>query len=149
SRWGDFSYVAVDPTDDQTMWAFAEYCNSTNSWGVRAIQLKAPPPATPASCSPSSLAQGATANVIVTGTAVSGSGFYDTEPGMNRLAAAVSGTGVTVNSVTWTDATHATLNLSATAVAPTGGRNITFTNPDGQTAVGTAILTINGGGPVC
>src|SRR5258706_7311385 len=52
-RWGDYSAVMVDPTDDQTMWAFGEYCNSSNSWGVRAIQLLAPPPATPTSANPS------------------------------------------------------------------------------------------------
>jgi hypothetical protein len=49
SRWGDYSQTVVDPNDDMTMWSFQEYCISANNWGVRAIQLKAPAPATPTS----------------------------------------------------------------------------------------------------
>ncbi len=51
-RWGDFSQTVVDPTDDQTFWTFQEYASANNVWGVRVIQLKAPPPATPASAEP-------------------------------------------------------------------------------------------------
>jgi len=36
--------ITFDPTDDQTFWTFQEYANADNSWGVRVIQLKAPPP---------------------------------------------------------------------------------------------------------
>ncbi len=144
-RWGDYSYVAVDPTDDQTMWAFAEYCNATNSWGVRVLQLIAPPPATPASCSPANLVQGATnVAVVLTGTSSSGSGFYDTEPGMNRIAASVSGGGVTVNSIAWSSPTSITLNLTVAGGATLGARTITVTNPDGQVALSAGgILTID------
>ena len=46
-RWGDYSQTVVDPTDNQTFWTFQEYANASNSWGVRVIQLQAPPPATP------------------------------------------------------------------------------------------------------
>ena len=46
-RWGDMSKVDVDPVDDQTLWAFVEYCNADDSWGVRVIEILAPPPATP------------------------------------------------------------------------------------------------------
>src|SRR5436190_2018183 len=91
-RWGDYSQTVVDPSDDMTMWTFQEYCDATNSWGVRVLQLLAPPPATPASASPSSIAQGAAGNLVLTGTAVGGSGFFDPGPGFpNRLAAAVNG----------------------------------------------------------
>ena len=147
-RWGDFSQVVVDPNDDMTMWTFQEYCNATNSWGVRAIQLLAAPPATPASASPSSMAQGATGDVVVTGTAVSGSGFFDPGPALpNRLGFAVSGGGVMVNNVTYTDPTHATLNLSVSPSATTGARTITATNPDGQAVTSASgILTIAASG---
>ena len=46
-RWGDYSQTVVDPLDDMTMWTFQEYCNNTGTYGVRAVQLKAPAPVTP------------------------------------------------------------------------------------------------------
>jgi hypothetical protein len=148
-RWGDYSQVVVDPNDDMTMWTFQEYCNATNSWGIRVIQLLAPAPATPAAASPSSIAQGATGNVVLTGTVVGGSGFFD--PGAsfpNRLAAVVNGGGVTVNGVTYMTPTQITLNLTVAAGAAIGPRTITVTNPDGQaTTSASAILAITPSGP--
>jgi hypothetical protein len=143
-RWGDYSQVVVDPNDDMTMWTFQEYCDATNDWGVRVLQLVAPPPATPASASPASVVLGTTANVVITGTSSGGSGFFDPGTGFpNRLAAAVSGTGVTVNGVTYTDPTHLTLNLAVSPGAAGGARTITVTNPDGQAATSASgILTI-------
>ena len=136
-RWGDFSQTVVDPTDDQTFWTFQEYANSTNSWGVRVIQLKAPPPATPASASPNTIQTGqASVQVQITGTSADGSGFFDTtDPGppyppFEHISASVSG-GVVVNGVTYTDPTHVTLDLNTTA-ASTGAQSVTITNPDGQ-----------------
>jgi hypothetical protein len=150
-RWGDYSQVGVDPNDDMTMWTFQEYCNSTDSWGVRAIQLRAPPPATPSSALPSGTAQGATVDVVVTGTAVSGSGFFDPGSGYpNHLAFVVNGGGVTVNSVTYTDPTHATLNLTVSTSATPGARTVTATNPDGQAATsasGIFTITASAGTP--
>jgi hypothetical protein len=143
-RWGDFSATVVDPADDQTIWTFQEFCNATDSWGVQVTRLLAPPPATPASAAPSSVAQGATnVNVIITGTSASGSGFYDTEPGLNRIQAAFGGAGITVNSVTFTDPTHITANISVSGAAPAVGSTVTVTNPDGQSAASAgAILTV-------
>jgi hypothetical protein len=143
-RWGDFSATVVDPADDQTIWTFQEYCNATNSWGVQVTRLLAPPPATPASAAPPSVAQGAAnVNVVITGTSGSGSGFYDTEPGLNRIQAAFGGTGITVNSVTFTDPTHITANISVSGSAPAGGSTVMVTNPDGQSAASAgAILTV-------
>ena len=144
-RWGDYSDVVVDPTDDQTMWAFAEYCDQSNSWAVRAIQLKAPPPATPNTSVPNTVAPGqSNVNLAITGTSTSGSAFYDTEAGMNRIAAAFSETGITVNSIAWSDETHLTLNVSVSAAAATGPRSLTITNPDGQVATSSSgILSIS------
>ncbi|MBK7642339.1 MAG: hypothetical protein IPJ19_04720 [Planctomycetes bacterium] len=148
-RWGDMARAEVDPTDDQSVWAFAEYCNADNSWGVAAVKLLAPPPATPSLCTPPSLAAGAS-NVLVTldGASSAGSAFYDTEPGYNRIAVSVSGSGVTVNSVSFVSPTQLTLDLSVSGAASAGGRTITVTNPDGQNLVSaTTILTILGAGP--
>ena len=149
-RWGDYSQVAVDPVDDMTLWTFQEYCSATNVYGIRVLQLLAPPPATPAGTSPSSLAQGATGTVTLTGTAVSGSGFFDPGPGFeSRIAAAVNGAGVNVTGVTYTDPTHLSLNVSVSAGAALGARTITVTNPDGQAMTSASgILTITAGGPV-
>lgn len=146
-RWGDYSQTSVDPVDDMTMWTVQEYCNATDSWAVRVVQLKAPPPATIASISPTSITQGQTTNIILTGTSTSGSGWFDPGAGFTgRLAASVSGTGVTVNSVTYTSPTSVTLNVTAAANATTGLRSITVTNPDGQALTKTSVLTVAASG---
>lgn len=146
-RWGDYSQTVVDPNDDMTMWTFQEYCDATNSWGVRAIQLKAPAPATPFSSSVANINTGlASVNIIITGTSVSGTEFFDPGadaggPGfLNHITASISG-GVIVNSVTFTDPIHVTLNIS-TVSATTGLKNITITNPDGQSATGNNLINI-------
>src|SRR5207248_5086298 len=99
----------VDPNDDQTMWAFEDFAYSTSAtdaWGVRAIKLVAPPPATLVSVNPSIVNTGAASlNITVTGSSSGGSGFFDPGPGYaNRLTASVSG-GVIVNSVTFVNPT--------------------------------------------
>ena len=149
-RWGDYSLTSLDPCDDMTLWTIQEYVPVVNQYGERFAQLKAPPPATPASASPATVAAGlASVDVVVTGTSTGGSGFYDTPTSMAsetcrlRIAGAVSG--VTVNSVTYTDPTHVTLNLS-TVGASAGTKTVTITNPDGQTA-SAAILAVGGSVP--
>src|SRR6185369_11517792 len=106
--------------------------------------LLAPPPATPGGTIPVSVQQGVTTNVVLTGTVVGGSGFFDPGAGFtNHISAAVNGGGVTVNSVTFTDPTHITLNLTVAAGAAAGARSITVTNPDGQAVTsGSGILTV-------
>jgi len=147
-RWGDYSYVSLDPKDDMTLWMVNQYCSGTNVYGSYVSKLIAPPPATPSSCSPAMVYAGqASVNVVVTGTSAGGSGFYD--PGtnlpspavaFNHISATVSG-GVTVNSVTYTSPTQITLNLNTTAA--TGGlKNIVVTNPDGQSLTGTNLLRV-------
>lgn len=153
-RWGDYSYVSLDPLDNMTMWMVNQFCNASNSYGCNVTKLLAPPPATPASCSPASTPAGqASVNVVVTGTVVSGSGFYDPGPNLSapalpytHISATVSG-GVTVNSVTYTDPTHVTLNLN-TVGSPAGAKNVTITNPDGQVLTGAGIFTISGVVPI-
>jgi hypothetical protein len=148
-RWGDYSLTTVDPNDDMTFWTVQEYCNANNSWGVQVIQIKAPPPATPLVCNPSTVTAGAmNVDVLVTGVAISGSSFFDPGPGYsNHLAVAINGTGVAINSVTVNDPMHLTVNLSISSGASAGARALTVTNPDGQIATsGSGILTIVGSG---
>ncbi|MDQ4120779.1 MAG: hypothetical protein M3209_04965 [Acidobacteriota bacterium] len=148
-RWGDYSATVVDPLDDMTMWTLQEYNNGANTYGVRAVKLIAPPPATPASISPANIPVGQTStNVTITGTSVNGSGFYD--PGanlpapalpFNHIAVSISGGNVIVNSVTYNSPTSITLNLNTVGALP-GLRNVTVTNPDGQTGIGNNILNL-------
>jgi hypothetical protein len=152
-RWGDYSYTSLDPIDDMTMWTVQEFSNATNSWAVRVVKLIAPPPATPATASPATIAAGQpSVNVTITGTQAAGSGFYD--PGSNlggnavpfsHMGASATG-GVTVNSVTFNSPTQVTLNVS-TVGAASGPQSVTVTNPDGQTSTGSGIVTIGAGGP--
>ncbi len=136
-RWGDYSQTVVDPIDDQTFWTFQEYANANQSWGVRVIQLKAPPPAVPETASPNTLPIDASPHSVeITGTAPDGAGFFDpTDPGSpypdyNHISATVDHN-VTVNSVTVINRAHLTLDLD-TSAATAGYATITITNPDGQ-----------------
>jgi hypothetical protein len=145
-RWGDYSYTSLDPNDDMTMWTVQEYCSAVDVYGVRVVQLLAPPPATPASASPPAVMGGQSSVLVtVTGTSISGSGFYDPGAGYpNRLQASVSG-GVTVNTFAFSSPTSITLDLNTTA-ASAGPQTITVTNPDGQSKTSASgILTISAG----
>ena len=147
-RWGDYSFTCLDPLDDMTFWTIQEYCDGTNTYGCQAAKLLAPPPATPTSASPSTIAGGQTSvNVTITGTSSAGSEFYD--PGTNlaapavpftHISASVSG-GVVVNSVTYNSATSVTLNLN-TIAASGGAKDVTITDPDGQSLTGVGILNV-------
>ena len=152
-RWGDYSQTVVDPNDDMTIWTFQEYCNVSNSWGVRVLQLKASPPVTPTLSTPAALAPDlSSANIVITGAVVNGTGFFDPGPDIggpgfaNHISASITG-GVVVNSVTYNSPTQVTLNISTVSV-PDGFYNITITNPDGQSATGTGLLQIDHALPV-
>ncbi len=144
-RWGDYSATYVDPVDDMTMWTAQEYAGAGNTWRTRVTQLIAPPPADITNLTPNTINQGQTTNIVVTGTSVSGSGFYESgDPNViNHIAAAFSGTGVTVNSIVFNSPTQLTLNVTASAGAALGARNLTVTNPDGQAKTKTSALTVN------
>jgi len=136
-RWGDYSQTVIDPNDNMTFWTFQEYTDATNSWGVRVIELKAPPPATPSSASPRNLTPGTSVSVDIAGSVIDGSGFFDPGedlggPGFpNHIEASVDGD-VLVNDVTFTDPTHLTLDLDTSSADGTI-KTLAVTNPDGQT----------------
>jgi hypothetical protein len=137
-RWGDYSFTSLDPKDDMTMWTIQEYCNGTNTYGVRAVKLLAPPPPPTNAANPGAInLNNPSRNIVVTGTAPAGQGFYD--PGTNPAAPhtpfthiSATGAGIIVNSITYTDPTHVTLNVSTVGSTP-GSKTVTITNPDGQT----------------
>lgn len=130
ARWGDYTQTVVDPEDNMTMWTFTEYAPTTNAWGVRAGQFKAPPPAQP---SLASIPACGTSTVIINGISINHSEFF--EPGISytkHLTVNVSGPSiVTVSNVVFVSPTQikATFNLTG-AVA--GTYKVYVTNPDGQ-----------------
>lgn len=135
-RWGDYSHTSVDPADGMSFWTFQEYCSATNQWGIRVAKLLAPAP-TLSGAAPAGVYPFETATITLTGT-----GLFDPGAGYpNHFGATVSGSGITVNSVTWVSPTTATINLSAAGNLAPSTRTITVTNPDGQTA--TTSLNIN------
>lgn len=137
--WGEYSLTSLDPKDDMTMWTIQEYCNGTNTFGVRAVKLIAPPPPPTNSASPGAIQlNNPSTNLTVTGLAPAGQGFYDPGPDpaaphtpFNHISA--SGAGIIVNSITFNTPTQVTLNVSTVGSTP-GSKTITITNPDGQSA---------------
>ncbi|MBI4581461.1 MAG: hypothetical protein HY718_17295 [Planctomycetes bacterium] len=127
-RWGSYSFTSLDPVDDMTVWTIQEFTAGSSIWGVRGVLLKPPGPrvddAVVSTCGSSS-----TINVNLTG-----SGLYDPGPGagFNRLSATVSGSGVTVTSVTYNSPASVGLTLSVGGSFTPGSHTITVTNPDGQ-----------------
>jgi hypothetical protein len=141
-RWGDYSCIRVDPNDDMTFWGINQWCSGTNNYGVYVAQLKAPPPATPSSTSPSSIPIGSSVAVTLTGTSASGSGFFDPGSGfVGRINVTIDG-GVVVNSVTYVNPTTLTLNVNTTGAIYNSTRLVTVTNPDGQTSSATMFAVL-------
>ncbi len=157
-RWGDYSQTVVDPLDDMTTWTFQEYCNSAGNYGVRAVQLKAPPPATPNAIGTIGCGIGKIVTINIAGTSTNNSGFFDPGadaggPGYNRLNVTSTG-GVTVSNIVFTSPTAISVTLNFNA-APLGStQTLTITNPDCQSITATYTLpascgivyTFNGNG---
>lgn len=141
-RWGDYSYTSVDPCDDMTFWTVQEYCDRENSWGVRVAKLKAGPPTQIASLVPSIVNSGlSSVNVQINGSSSDGKGFFDPGVGFGcRLNVSFSG-GVTVNSVQYIDPETIIINIS-TMGTPLGLKNVTVTNPDGQSVSMNGALSV-------
>jgi hypothetical protein len=83
SRWGDYSAMTVDPSDDCTFWFTTEYLKASGSfnWSTRIASYKfpscggAPQPDFSVSCSPSSLSVAQGGNGTSTCTVTSTNGF--------------------------------------------------------------------------
>ncbi len=133
-RWGDYSQTVVDPMDDQTIWTFQEYANVDDKYGVRVVQLKAPPP--PQTLLPlGAFSNKENTTVTVEGTSDDYSGFFDPGndaggPGYNRLSVKSSG-GITVSNVKLVSPTQITFTLN-TNRKQAGKYTLIITNPDGQ-----------------
>lgn len=147
-RWGDFSQVIVDPLDDMTMWTFQEYCTGTNDWGVRAIQLKAPPPAAPTppgtiGCGSSAGGGNRTTAVTLNGTSSGNSEFYDPGTGYtNRLTVTTTGAGASTSTLVFVGPTQLTFNVVWPPALAGTTQTLTITNPDCQFVTTTYTLPV-------
>jgi hypothetical protein len=146
NRWGDYSQVCIDPDDNMTMWAFHQYCNTTNSYGVRAIQLKAPPPATPTAlgiivCGTGPSVGTRTTDVTLNGTSTSNSEFYDPGAGYtNRLAVTTTGLGASISNLVFVNPTQLTFKIVWPTTLAGTTQTLTITNPDLQAVTTTYTL---------
>ena len=139
--WGWNSATVVDPNDDQTIWTFQSYANALNSWGVRVIELPAPPPATPDCTKPVQVGALGT-EVTIEASSVDGSEFFDPGPdtggpGFAGRLLAEATNGLIVNSVTFVSPTSVTLDVTPTSLGPA---DVTITNPDGQSVVASGCI---------
>jgi hypothetical protein len=148
-RWGGVSSTVMDGCDGTTIWTVQQYTDNLNSYGLQVARTVGPPPATPVSVTPAAVGSGVpSVNLTVTATSSNGSAFVDPGAGwLCRLWASIPG--VTVNSVTRTGPTTATVNIS-TVNATAGLKAITMINPDGQAAASGGIfrVTINAAPPI-
>lgn len=132
-RWGDFSQTVVDPDDDQTIWTFQEYANYDDNYGTRAVQIKAPPPATPL---PLGILSNRSDTVItIQGVSIDHSGFFDPGsdkggPGYKRLRVKSTGD-IIASNIKLINPTNISLKLN-TKNKPGGTYPLFITNPDGQ-----------------
>lgn len=143
-RWGDFSQTVVDPLDDQTIWTFQEYADIDDSYGIRAVQFKAPPPATPPTFAGSFSTD---TTIILQGTSVDNSGFFDPGedkggPGYNRLSVKSTGD-IIVSNTTFISPTEISFKLNIKN-KPSGQYSLIITNPDGQFVMTQYIISGNG-----
>ncbi len=146
NRWGDYSQVCIDPNDNMTIWAFHQYCNTANSYGVRAIQLKAPPPATPVApgtigCGTGPVVGTRTTSITLNGTSSNNSEFFDPGTGYtNRLAVSTTGAGASITNLVFVSPTQITFKIVWPTTLSGTTQTLTITNPDLQNVTTTYTL---------
>lgn len=136
-RWGDYSQTVVDPSDDMTVWTFQQFTNATNSWAVRAVQLKAPPPAIPVSVENVSCDGSRKAVMVINGRADNFAGFFDPgeprgAPATQRRLAVTSTGNVVVSQLQSVTPTQIRLEANLANAVLGSRQTLTITNPDCQ-----------------
>lgn len=146
TRWGDYSAMTVDPTDDCTFWYTNEYLKSSGSfnWSTRIANFKFSNCGGTAdfslSASPSSLSvtQGSSGSSTITVNDLNGF------TGSVSLSASGLPSGVTASFGTNPTTSTSTLTLSASSTATTGTATVTITGTSGSLTHTTSItLTVN------
>ncbi|TMA25835.1 MAG: hypothetical protein E6J78_16170 [Deltaproteobacteria bacterium] len=135
SRWGDYSMLAVDPSDDCTFWVTSEYIpsNGTFNWKTRIGSFKLPGcPATPPptndfsiSANPSALSiqQGQSGNSTISTAVTRGSAETVTFSASGQPA----GVTVSFSPGSVTAGGSSTMTVTVAAGAATGSSSITVT----------------------
>jgi len=136
NRWGDYSQMVVDPTDDCTFWYTNEYlpANGSFNWATRIGTFKFSScssnandfslTATPSSVS---LGQGTTSSTTVSTTVVRGSA-QPVDLSVSGLPSGVSGS---LTPTTVVAGGSSTLTLTAAGNAPIGNSNVIVTGTEG------------------
>ena len=121
SRWGDYSSMSLDPTDDCTFWYTNEYltANGTFNWRTRIASFKFPNCGAPAITSIQPSSGPSTGGTAVT---IGGSNFVS--------GATVSFGGSAASNVSVSNST----TITATTPAKSGQVDVVVTNPSGQSA---------------
>jgi len=162
ARWGDYSMLSVDPTDDCTFWYTNEYIQTTGSapWRTRIGSFKLRDCGAPTTGTISGTVTDGTTNAAINGatvtivggasTTTNASGAYsfsNVTPGTYSLTASASGYNSATNSgVSVTAGATTTSNFAMVALPPTTG-TIAGTVTDGTTttAISGATVTLVGG----
>jgi hypothetical protein len=163
--WGFYSQTVLDPLDDMTVWTFQTYVASTNKFAVRAVQLKAPPPATPnpigtVGCGFFVNGTSRYVQVTINGSSINNAGFFDPGsdiggPGYNRLTVTSTGSGLIVGDINFVSPTKILLEMIFPPSLAGSTQTLTITNPDCQsvtttytlpTACNGNVYTFNGSG---
>lgn len=131
-RWGEYTTASVDPTDDMTLWCISEFTVKSASWGLQAIRVPAPPPASVVQIDPSVLPLGQKEILLtIKGKQEDGSAFYDPDESYpNHLKVDIEDVIVTkVKSVS-----HSQIEVFvSTEHSQVGKKKLSIQNPDGQT----------------
>lgn len=137
-RWGDYSQTVTDPSDDMTMWTFQQFVSGTDRWAVRAIQIKAPPPAAVSNMTAVTCSADRTVNITLNGSAGSNfAGYFDpgndvNGPGYARRLSVSSTGGVIISNLNYVSPTQLTFTLNYANATLGSQQTLTITNPDCQ-----------------
>jgi Abnormal spindle-like microcephaly-assoc'd, ASPM-SPD-2-Hydin len=150
-RWGDYSSVTIDPTDDCTFWFTEEYEKVTGgfNWSTAIGTFSFPgcsgSPNFTLTAVPNTLTISQGNQGTSTITVVPSNGFS----GSVTLSASGMPSGVTAGFVPNPTTSTSTLTLTASATAATGNSTVTITGTSGSlTATTTVTLTVTASGPV-
>ncbi len=146
SRWGDYTTMQVDPSDDKTFWFIGQYYSATSgfNWRTRIVSFSFPPPnSTPtiSASGPLSVTEAAPAATQQIAT------VSDADQAANTLSVTVNGgssatvNGVTVSGITISPAGAVSASISAACNAANASFTLRVTDSIG--AFSEATLTVN------
>ena len=151
ARWGDYTAMQVDPSDDCTFWYVDQYEKVTGSFnwatsiGSFAFSACTGSPNFTLTANPNTLTVAQGNNGTSTITVVPANGFS----GSVMLATTGMPSGVTAGFSPNPTTSTSTLTLTASATAATGTSTVTITGTSGSlTATTTVSLTVTTSGPV-